>query len=82
LKGPPKHYPKNLDLRFGADPFDPRMHRNSSIREHTPLGLLFEVFLWCRAHDVPPAFAPMLASIEACLQRECSDALTELEKWQ
>jgi len=80
VSGPPKHYPRNLDLRFAADPFDIRMHRNSPNREHTALGLLVELFYWCRMNDVPPAFAPMLNSVKACLSRECPDALAELER--
>lgn len=80
MKGPPKHYPKNLDRYFAADPFDARMHQTGPTRDHTPLGLLIEIRHWYLEHeaDCGPAFKPIINSIEDCLNRECPEMLQEM----
>ena len=80
---PPKHrrgVPRTLDKCFAADPFDKRMHRNSPKREHTPLGLCLESYWWYRTHDIPPALVPVMNSTRELLERDCPDALAELER--
>lgn len=80
---PPRHYPKNLALRFAADPFDKRMRLASPTGEltHTSLGLLVEIWEWVRQNPeaVPPALAPVIESITMHLRREAPDALEFLE---
>lgn len=84
MKGPPRHYPRNLNTQFAADPLDRRMHAASPGREHTPLGLLVELWHWYQTHreECGPAFEPMAVSIEECLRREAPDAVEFLEKMQ
>lgn len=68
---------KTLALRFAADCFDDRMHRNTAGREHTPLGMLVEGLwaLWAKEDN------DLIArSFEACIRREAPDVLAELRK--
>lgn len=81
-KGPPKYYPKTLALQFAADPFDRRMHAASLGRDHTPLGLLVEIWHWYRTHEAEcgAAFRPIAGSIRELLQREAPEHLEFLER--
>jgi hypothetical protein len=80
----PVFHPKTLDRQFAADPFDPRMHRDSPHREHTALGLLVEIWQWYRTHeaDCGPAFRPIAGSIRELLQREAPEHVEFLETMQ
>jgi len=85
LSAPPVHRPRRLvtlDFEFAADPFDPRMHRDSPNREHTVLGLLIEIWAWVRNHpdSVPPELVPVFNSIDSLLRREAAADIKELER--
>jgi hypothetical protein len=81
---PPKHYPRNLEFQWAADPFDPRFRVKAPIGQlrWTPLGMLVQVYWWIQTHEQIGASAPLMNSIRETLIRECPDTLEFLERQQ
>lgn len=79
---PPMSYPRDLNLCFAANSFDPRFIEKGAERHLTPLGLLINSLYWYETNKLKCglAFRPIANSIRDMIGRLAPDALVDLER--